>query len=120
MSAQLDSMLRGLEDDRVTYRKKACDDLLGFFDDSAAVAALNRAPPSSSSSWARVYRSVVVYVEKEVAKLKKDVEKDGDKALAKVKVAVKAAAGILKKVIRRGNKGRDSTNSRKSLLVKSP
>ena len=60
---------------------------------------------AAAPSWARVYRSVYVYVEKEVAKLKRDVEKDGDKALAKVKVTVKAAAGMLKKVIRMGNKG---------------
>ena len=55
----LDAVLRNLEDERVTLRKAAAEDLGCLLTDSAVVAALNRAPgggPSPSSgvlSWTR-------------------------------------------------------------------
>ena len=56
----LDDVLRNLEDERVTARKAAAEDLGSLLVDPAVVAALNRAPagagPAASSgvlSWTR-------------------------------------------------------------------
>ena len=49
----LDAVLRNLEDERVTIRKKASEDLGCLLADSAVVATLNRAPASGVLSWTR-------------------------------------------------------------------
>ena len=60
----------------------------------------------SIESAPRVYRSVMVYVDKELKKLSKDA---GKVTFAKTaKDVVRAIAGLLKRVIRLANKGRHS------------
>jgi hypothetical protein len=68
----------------------------------SVLSFLNGLPANAPVSWTRAFTSARSFVDRELKKLQKDVEKD--KSKAKASSAAATAGGLLKKVVRLGNK----------------